>query len=79
MLASSSTEGISRLIKVERVAEPSISVGVGVSLVVTVELCRMDPIINFLVKDRVPADEKEVEKVRRTTTRYWLSTDRKLY
>ena len=63
-LASSSTEGIPRLIKVELVAEPSINAGVDVSLVSTVKPCWMDPIINFLAKDRVPTDKKEAEKVR---------------
>ena len=63
----------------ELVVEPSISAGVGVSLVVTVELCWMDPIINFLAEDHVPDDEKEAEKVHQTSTRYWLSVDRKLY
>ena len=48
----------------ELVAEPSISVGVGDSLVVMVELCWMDLIINFLAEDHVPDDEKEAEKVR---------------
>ena len=48
----------------ELVAEQSIHVGVGVSLVTTVEPCWMDPIIDFLAEDRVPADEKEAEKVR---------------
>ena len=62
-LVSSSTEGIPRLIKVELVAEPSISAGVGVSLVATVKPCWMDPIIKFLAKDWVPDDEKEAEKV----------------
>ena len=79
MLASSSTEEIPRLIKVELVVEPSISPRVGVSLVATIELCWMDLIINFLAEDYVPADEKETEKVCRTAARYWLSTDRKLY
>ena len=50
-LASSSTEGIPRLIKVELVAEPSINAGVGVSLVAMVGLCWMDPIIKFLAED----------------------------
>ena len=63
-LASSLTKGIPQLIKVELVAEPSISIRVVVSLVVTVEPCWMDPIINFLAEDRVPVDEKEAEKVR---------------
>jgi len=61
-LASSSTKEIPRLIKVELVVESSINVGVGVSLVTTVEPCWMDPIINFLAEDRVPADEKKQKK-----------------
>ena len=47
-LASSSNEEIPRLIKVELVAEPTINVRVGVSLVTIAEPCWMDPIINFL-------------------------------
>ena len=78
-LASSSTEGIPRLIKVELVAKPSISVGVRVSKMATVKLCWMDPIINFLADDRTPNDKKEANKVRRVAARYWLSRDWKLY
>ena len=47
-LASSSNEEIPRLIKVELVAEPTINVGVGVSLVTIAEPCWMHPIIDFL-------------------------------
>ena len=61
-LASSSTKKIPQLIKVKLVAESSINVGVGVSLVTTVEPCWMDPIINFLAEDRVPVDEKKQKK-----------------
>ena len=50
-LASSSTKKIPQLIKVKLVAESSINVGVGVSVVTTVEPCWMDPIINFLAED----------------------------
>ena len=39
----------------------------------------MDPIIEFLAKDRVPNDENEANKISRVTSRYWLSADRKLY
>ena len=39
----------------------------------------MDPIIDFLAEDRVPNNEKEADRVRRVATRYWLSTDCKLY
>ena len=63
----------------EVVAKPSINVRVNVSTVTTVGPCWMDPIIDFLVEDRVPVDEKVAEKVRRTAVRYWLSANRKLY
>ena len=48
-------------------------------MVTTIEPCWMDPIINFLAKDRLPVDEKEAVKVCQTVVRYWLSADRKLY
>ena len=63
----------------ELVVEPSINAGAGVSLVATAKPCWMDPIIEFLAKDRVLTDEKEVEKVHRAAAQYWLSADRKLY
>ena len=50
-LASSSTEGIPRLIKVELVAELSIRAGISVSLVAMVKPCWIDSIISFLVED----------------------------
>ena len=78
-LASSLAKEVPRLIKVKLVAGLSINAGVLVSLVTTTEPCCMDPIIDFLIEDRVPVDEKEVEKVRRVATRYWLSVDYKLY
>ena len=78
-LVSPSIEEIPRLIKMELVAKPSTNVRVGVSLVTTTKPCWMDPIIDFLAENRVPIDEKEVEKVRRTTTRYWLPANHKLY
>ena len=63
-LASSSTKEIPRL---------------GVLLGTTVEPCWMDPIIDFLAENRMPADENEAKKVRQTVVWYWLSVDRKLY
>ena len=50
-LASSSTEGIPRLIKAELIIEPSIGARIGVSLVAMVEPCWMDLIISFLAED----------------------------
>ena len=55
-LASSSTEGIPQLIKVELVSKPSINARAGVSLVATVGPCWMDPIIKFLAEDQVSDD-----------------------
>ena len=71
-LASLVTKDISRLIKVELLGERSIdiAVGVDVTMVSPAEWCWMDLIINFLAEDRVPDDEKEANKVRRTATRY---------
>jgi len=61
------TEGVPRLIKVELIAEPSINtaVGVGVAVISTTKPCWMDSIIDFLVKNQVPDDEKEANRVRR--------------
>ena len=79
------TQDVPRLIKVELITEPSIStvidvgvVEVGVTMVSTTESCWMDPIINFLVEDRVLDDAKEANRVRRLASRYWLSADRML-
>ena len=81
MLASSMIEDVPRLIKVELIEERSINtmVGVGVVAISSTERCWMDPIINFLAKDRLSNKEKEASKVRQVAARYWLSTDRKLY
>ena len=78
-LASSMTEEVPRIIYVELIAEPCINATIGVLTVITPESCWMDPIIDFLVEDRVPNDEKEASRVRRVAARYWLLLDRKLY
>ena len=78
-LASSLTEEVPPLIKVELVTESSISIGIGVSVVAMAELCWMDPIINFLAEGQVPNDEKETDRIRRVFVWYWLSADRRLY
>ena len=73
------TEDVPRLIKVELITEPSINVVVSIATISTSEPYWMNPIINFLVEDRVSDDEKEANRVRRVAARYWLSADRKLY
>ena len=78
-------EAIPRQIKVELIAEPSISTTtdwatkVDVAAITTAGSCWMDPIIEFLVKDRIPDDESEANKIRQVASRYWLSANRKLY
>ena len=86
MLALSSTENIPRLVKIELIREPSIEVksddklaGVEVSMMSMANPCWMNPIIDFIAEDKVPDDEKEAKKIRRVASRYWLSTDCKLY
>ena len=85
-LASSSTENIPRLVKIELIREPSIEVksddnlaGVEVAMMSMANPCWMNPIIDFIAEDKVPDDEKEAKKIRRVASRYWLSADRKLY
>ena len=84
-LASAKTEDIPQQIKVELIAEPSISATadcaarVNVVAITTTGSCWMDPIIKFLVEDRVLDDESEANKIRRLAPRYWLSANRKLY
>ena len=77
------TEDILRQIKIELIGERSIRAvanwATKVAAVTTVGSCWMDPIIEFLTKDRVPDDENEANKIRRVASRYWLSADRKLY
>ena len=77
-LASSMMEDVPQMIKVELIAQPSIDL-IGVAMVLALGPYWMEPIINFLVEDQVPDDEKEANKVRRMVARYWLSTNRKLY
>ena len=69
-LALAMIEDVTQIIKVELITEPSIStvtdVGVtriGVTAVSIAEPCWMDPIIDFLVEDRIPDNEKEASKV----------------
>ena len=70
MLALSLTEEALRLIKVELIAKPRISmidsVGiteVDVAMISTTGPCWMDPIIDFLAKDRVLDDEKGAKRI----------------
>ena len=79
------TEDIPWQIKVELISELSINTmadgatKVDVAVITTTGSYWMDPIIEFLAKDRVLDDESEVNKIRRVASRYWLSANRKFY
>ena len=70
------TKDIPRLIKVELRTELSISttvdgaIGVDMVAIATTGSCWMDPIIEFLARDRVPDDESEANKVCQVASRY---------
>ena len=85
-LASSITEEVPWLIKVELIREPSMgmeencnSAGVDVAVISTTRPCWMDPIVDFLAKDKVPDYEKETKRIRQVASQYWLSATCKLY
>ena len=66
-MASSLADKVPRLIKVEVVKEPSIDPKVNVLVVASFEHSWMDSIIEFLAKNRLPSEGKEIDKVRRIT------------
>ena len=72
------TEDVPWIIKMELIAKLSINAAIGVVVVSASGPCWMDPIIDFLVEDRVLDDEKEASRIRRVT-RYWLLADCILY
>ena len=76
MLVLAMTEDIPRQIKVELIAEPSISATtdwatkVDMAAITTTESCWMDLINEFLTEDRIPDDESKANKIRRIALRY---------
>jgi len=78
-LVSSLTKEVPRLIKVELVAEPSISARIDVAVMGTSEPCWMDLTVDFLAEELVPDDKKEANRMHRVAPQYWLSADRRLY
>nr|POE97696.1 hypothetical protein CFP56_06509 [Quercus suber] len=75
-LASTVTEEIPRLIKVELVKEPSIRVAndliaarFSVTAITTLGPCWLDPIVDFLAEDRAPSDEMKASKIHRIAPR----------
>ncbi|XP_030959341.1 uncharacterized protein LOC115981328 [Quercus lobata] len=79
-LATSSGQPLPRVILVEDLCRPTTeepngvrvhSVGAGTSW--------MDPLVLFLKHDTLPDDKVEADKIRRKTSRFWLSEDSRLY
>lgn len=78
-LASSLTNEVSQLIKVEVVKEPSINPKVNVLAIIVSKPCWMDPIVEFLAENHLLSESKEADKVGRISTRFWLLEDHRLY
>ena len=78
-LASSLTDEVPRLIKVEVIEGPSTNLAVNVSAIALFEPSWMEPIIEFLTENRLLSESIEADKVSRIATWFWLSKDRRLY
>ncbi|XP_075649916.1 uncharacterized protein LOC142620433 [Castanea sativa] len=79
-LATSSTQGLPRVILVEDLLKPARTAGD----VVHVHQVRlgpswMDPIVSFLKSDILPEERSKADKVHRKAPQFWLSEDQKLY
>ena len=80
ILATSSAQGLPRVILVEDLCKP---IEVKREMVhihqIRVGPSWMDPIVLFLKEDILPEEKLEAKKVRRKAPRFWLSKDQKLY
>jgi ribonuclease HI len=79
-LASSVAPDFRRTITVEMQDSPSIMKS-GQVIICQIEIgpSWMDPILDYLIKDILPANQKEAAKIRKKATRYWVSREGKLY
>jgi ribonuclease HI len=79
-LASSVAPDFRRTITVEVQDSPSIMKS-SPAIICQIEMgpSWMDPILDYLTKDILPADQKEAAKIRKNATRYWVSREGKLY
>ena len=71
-LATTSQEDLGRLIPVEHLPEPSVSIDSGEVSPVMFEPSWMDPIWDYLVEGTLPSDPKEVSKLRARSARFIL-------
>ena len=69
-LATASQEDLGRLIPVEHLPEPTVSIGNGEVSPVMSEPIWMDPIWDYLVEGTLPSDPKEASKLRARSTRF---------
>ena len=67
------------MIFVELLERPSIEHHPVVALASAFEPSWMDPFVSFLANGSLPIEVKEVEKVQRVSSHFWLSMDKKLY
>ena len=69
-LATASQEDLGRLIPVEHLPEPSVSIDNGEVSPVMSELSWIDPIWDYLVEGTLPSDSKEASKLRARSARF---------
>ena len=69
-LATTSQEDLGRLILIEHLLEPSVSVDNGEVSLVMSEPSWMNPIWDYLVDGKLPSDQKEVSKLRARSARF---------
>lgn len=67
------------MISVELLECPSIEHCPVVALATVSKPSWMDPFVSFLANGSLSTDVKEVEKVHRTSSCFWLFEDKKLY
>ena len=79
MLATSSAQNLPRVILVEDLHKPLATVNTVQINQVRAGPSWMDSITQFLKEDILLEEKIEADKIRRTTTSYWLSEDSKLY
>ena len=80
MLATSSVQNLPRFILVEDLYKPTETSRETTRIhQIRAGPSWMDFIMQFLKEDTLPEEKVEADKVRRKTTRYWLSKNQKLY
>ncbi|XP_075659024.1 uncharacterized protein LOC142628874 [Castanea sativa] len=79
-LATSSAQGLPRVILVEDLMKPAkTSIDVVHIHRIRFGSSWIDPIVSFLKSDALPEERSEADKVRRKAPGFWLSKDQKLY